>query len=103
MAMRGDVAGKVALFYPQLNREYRFIAALSARTDATHVLVTYPLFRFFPRGAHALSLWPFDRVRPQATCSPATNATGRPTIRAGCWCLASSPIASGSWCPSCER
>jgi hypothetical protein len=40
MAMRGGVAGKVALFYPQLNREYRFIAALSDRTDATHVLVT---------------------------------------------------------------
>ena len=63
-AMRGGIAGKVALFYPQLDREYRFISALAGRTDAAHVLVTYPLFRFFERGAHALSLWPFDRVRP---------------------------------------
>ena len=62
-AMRGDIAGKVALFYPQLDVEYRFISALSQRTDATHVLVTYPLFRFFDRGAHALSLWPYNRVR----------------------------------------
>jgi len=62
-AMRGDIAGKVTLFYPQLDVEYRFISALSQRSDATHVLVTYPLFRFFDRGAHALSLWPYNRVR----------------------------------------
>jgi len=36
---------------------------LSARTGAAHVLVTYPMFRFFERGAHALSLWPFEQVR----------------------------------------
>ena len=38
--------------------------ALAGRTDAAHVLVTYPLFRFFERGAHALSLWPYERVQP---------------------------------------
>ena len=63
-AMRGGVPGKVALFYPQLVREYRFISALSGRTDAAHVLITYPLFRFFERGAHALSLWPYELVQP---------------------------------------
>ena len=62
-AMRGGIAGKlpcsilswigIPLHFP-----------LAGRTDAAHVLVTYPLFRFFERGAHALSLWPFDRVRP---------------------------------------
>jgi hypothetical protein len=64
VAMRGGVPAKVALFYPQLDGDYRFIAALSEHTDAAHVLVTYPLFRFFARGAHALSLWPYERVQP---------------------------------------
>jgi hypothetical protein len=63
-AMRGGVADKVTRFYPQLEGDYRFIAALSERTDAAHVLITYPLFRFFARGAHALSLWPYERVQP---------------------------------------
>ena len=63
-AMRGGVPDKVALFYPQLDREYRFISALAGRTDAAHVLITYPLFRFFERGAHALSLWPYGLVQP---------------------------------------
>jgi hypothetical protein len=62
-AMRGTTADKVALFYPLLDKDYRFVSGLAARTDAAHVLVTYPMFRFFERGAHALSLWPFDRVR----------------------------------------
>ena len=62
-AMRGGVPDKVALFYPQWDRDYRLIAGLAGRTDAAHVLVTYPLFRFFERGAHALSLWPYERVR----------------------------------------
>jgi hypothetical protein len=62
--MRGTIAEKVALYYPLLDRDYRFVAALSNRTSAAHVLVTYPMFRFFERGAHALSLWPFDRVKP---------------------------------------
>lgn len=63
-AMRGGVADKVAQFYPQLEQDFRFLSSLSERTAATHVLVTYPLFRFFDRGAHALSLWPYELVRP---------------------------------------
>lgn len=63
-AMRGGVPDKVSLFFPQLAGDYRFISALSGRTDAAHVLITYPLFRFFERGAHALSLWPYELVEP---------------------------------------
>ncbi len=63
-AMRGGVPEKVALFYPQLQADYRFISALESRTNPAHVLITYPLFRFFSRGAHALSLWPYDLVTP---------------------------------------
>ena len=61
-ALRGGVGEKVTLFYPQFDRDYRFISALSTRTDAAHVLVTYPLYRFFERGAHALSWWPYELV-----------------------------------------
>lgn len=63
-AMRGTIGDKVALFYPTLDKDYRLVAGLSGRTGAAHVLVTYPMFRFFERGAHALSLWPFERVQP---------------------------------------
>ena len=63
-AMRGTIGDKVALFYPTLDKDYRLVAGLSNRTGAAHVLVTYPMFRFFERGAHALSLWPFERVQP---------------------------------------
>lgn len=63
-AIRGGTPAEVALFYPELDGEYRFISALSSRTRAAHVLITYPLFRFFERGAHALSLWPYELVRP---------------------------------------
>ena len=63
-AIRGGVPDKVARFYPQFEQDYRFLSALSERTAAAHVLVTYPLFRFFERGAHALSLWPYELVRP---------------------------------------
>jgi hypothetical protein len=62
-AMRGTTAEKVAVFYPHLDHDYRFMAALAQRTNAPHVLVTSPLFRFFDRGAHALSLWPYERVQ----------------------------------------
>src|SRR3954469_22551140 len=61
-AMRGTVPEKVAYFYPALYDDYRFISALADRTNASHVLVTSPLFRFFERGAHALSLWPYQLV-----------------------------------------
>ena len=63
-AMRGSVPDKVALFYPQLEPDYRFMSALAQLTDAAHVLVTSPLFRFFERGAHALSRWPYEQVEP---------------------------------------
>jgi hypothetical protein len=63
-AMHGDVPDKVSRFYPQLERDYRFLSALSERTKAAHVLVTFPLFRFFERGSHALSLWPYEQVQP---------------------------------------
>jgi hypothetical protein len=63
-AMRGTVPDKVARFYPHLVGDYRFISALAERSGATHVLVTTPLFRFFERGAHAMSLWPYEQVQP---------------------------------------
>jgi hypothetical protein len=63
-AMRGTVADKVARFYGHLNDDYRFIAELSERTGAAHVLVTTPLFRFLERGAHGMSRWPFELIRP---------------------------------------
>ena len=63
-AMRGAVPDKVALFYPQWDsRDYRSTRRACRPTDAAHVLVTFPLFRFFERGAHALSLWPYERVQ----------------------------------------
>jgi hypothetical protein len=63
-AARGGTAEKVARFYPGLAADYTFVAALAERTAATHVLVTSPLFRFFPRGSHALSFWPYEVVQP---------------------------------------
>ena len=63
-AMRGSPADKIAFFYPQLDHDYQFMSALAARTNAPHVLVTSPLFRFFDRGSHALSLWPYELVQP---------------------------------------
>jgi hypothetical protein len=62
-AMAGDTREKIAVFYRDSVPEFEFLDALSRRTGATHVLVTWPLFRFFPNGAHALSLWRYDQVR----------------------------------------
>ncbi len=63
-AMRGTVPDKVDRFYPHLASDYQFLAALADRTGAAHVLVTTPLFRFFERGSHAMSLWPYEQVQP---------------------------------------
>ena len=61
--MSGSPADRVVTYFPQFNPEYVYLSALSARTGATHVLATWPIFRLFPRGAHALSLWPYEQVR----------------------------------------
>lgn len=63
-AIRGGPDSRIAFFFPQHHEDYRYVRALAERTKATHALVTSPMFRFFENGAHALSLWPYERVAP---------------------------------------
>jgi hypothetical protein len=63
-AIDGTAEARIDYFYPQYAPDFHYLAALAARTRATHVLVTSPMFRFFENGAHALSLWPYERIRP---------------------------------------
>ncbi len=62
-AIDGAVEQRIRLFFPQFAGDYDYLTAVSQASGAHHVFATSPIFRFFPKGAHALAVWPIQEIR----------------------------------------
>ena len=62
-AIDGPIEQRIRLFFPHFAGDYDYLTAVSQASGAPHIFATSPIFRFFPKGAHALAVWPIQEIR----------------------------------------